>query len=71
MVVIDLHETYTVGPFVALADRLSGWLEPLRRSPRLDSIADRLARIADIVAESWTVRTIAVLLEPPSDGNDP
>lgn len=67
VIVIDLRETYTVGPLIALLDRLALFLVRTWRGSltRRSTERVRTATIWAWVAESRTIRLLAAALEPP------
>ena len=65
IVVIDLRETYTVGPFIALLDRVQPSVESAWSTSTLHRLADRLEPNCELLARSRTVRLLAAALEPP------
>jgi hypothetical protein len=67
VVVIDLRETYAVGPLIALLDRLAPTLERTWRVSRTDHLFEALQKSAsgEWISDSKTVRLLAAALEPP------
>lgn len=65
VIVIDLRETYTVGPVVAILDRLVASVAPPWRTSRLKRATDAFAVLLEAAAETKTGQTIAKLFEPP------
>ncbi len=67
IVVIDLRETYTVGPVIALLDRLTPVLERAWRESYAHRASQRLRNAARIrwVENSTTIRLLVAALEPP------
>lgn len=65
VIVIDLRDTFTVGPIVALLDRLVAALTPSWRSSGLKRATDAFVALVDAAADTKTGRTIMKLLEPP------
>jgi hypothetical protein len=67
IIVIDLRETYTVGPVIAVIDRLAGWVGPRWRDSALQRrVQTATTWIGRTVATSWTGRVLAVILVPPA-----
>jgi hypothetical protein len=70
VVVIDLRETYTVGPLIAALDRVAGWVGPRwRGSAPHRGLQNATRWIGRTVEHSRTGRVLAVLLVP-SDLDD-
>jgi hypothetical protein len=67
VVVIDLRESYTVGPFIALCNRLAPTLERAWREPRAKNLFEGLQTAANAtwLTDSRTVQILAAALEPP------
>ena len=67
VIVIDLRETYAVGPVIALLDRLAPVLARTWRGSHARRVADRIrtGSVWTWAAESRTVRLLAAALEPP------
>lgn len=69
VVVVDLRETWTVGPVIAALDRVVGWVAPRWRGStverRLASVSNWLGRV---VGDSRTAAVLAALLVPPELG---
>lgn len=66
VIVVDLRETWTVGPVIAALDRVVGWVAPRWQGTtverRLASVSDWLGRV---VGDSRTAAVLAALLVPP------
>jgi len=62
VVVIDLRETRTVGPFVRLLEQV---VDPVERAWEDSRIAATVTTIGAAVADSRTGQLLAALLEPP------
>jgi hypothetical protein len=66
IIVIDLRETYTVGPVIATLDRLAGWIGPRWRGStpqqHLETAAEWLGHVGE---SSRAVRVLSALLVPP------
>jgi hypothetical protein len=67
VVVIDLRETYTVGPLIALLDRLAPTIERTWRGSRAYRLTDALQTSSKLewIADSRTVQLLAAAVEPP------
>jgi hypothetical protein len=67
VVVIDLRETYTVGPLIALLDRLAPALGRTSRGSRAYRLSEELRTSSklDWVTDSRVVQLLAAALEPP------
>ncbi|PSQ50738.1 hypothetical protein BRD15_01045, partial [Halobacteriales archaeon SW_6_65_15] len=67
VVVIDLRETYAVGPLIALLDRLAPTLGRTWRASRTNHLFEALQKSAsgEWISDSKTVRLLAAALEPP------
>lgn len=65
VIVIDLRETYTVGPVVALLDRLLDALAPVWRHSSCKRATDGVATVAVWAARTRPGRLLLTFLEPP------
>ena len=72
VIVIDLRETYTVGPIIVLLDALSDrvadfnqWLSPYWYGSTINQIFDWSIQQFQRAADTRTGRAIRTLLEPP------
>ena len=65
VVVIDLRETRTVGPFVRLLDRSVELIAPYWQTSRLSAGLDRLGALVDRGLRTRPGRLLVALLEPP------
>jgi|AntRauMinimDraft_4_1070384.scaffolds.fasta_scaffold00423_7 hypothetical protein len=65
VVVIDLAETRTVGPFIAVLDRIIETLTPIYRESRLADGINALAAFLEWAADTRIGRVLAALFEPP------
>ncbi|CAP12965.1 uncharacterized protein OE_1134F [Halobacterium salinarum R1] len=65
VVVIDLRETYTVGPFIAILDRSIETLVPIYRESRLARSLNGLATLLARAADTRPGRVLVALFEPP------
>lgn len=67
VIVIDLRETHTVGPFVALLDRLAPLAERTWRGSHAHRVVNRFrtSALRNWIAESKTVQLLAAALKPP------
>ncbi|GAA0275876.1 hypothetical protein [Halobacterium noricense] len=72
VIVIDLRETYTVGPFIAILDRVVETLVPYYRQSLLKRGVDGLAAHAARAADTRPGRLLVALFEPPEppEGRD-
>ncbi|MFC7235560.1 hypothetical protein [Halosegnis marinus] len=75
VIVIDLRETWTVGPIIALFDRLIEWLAPYWRESTPKRALDRVVTLADRTAGTRAGQLLGTFLAPPeppdSDGDGP
>jgi hypothetical protein len=67
VVVIDLRETRTVGPFVRLLERV---VDPVERAWADSRLASVTAGVGAALSGSRTGQLLAALLEPPESEND-
>lgn len=65
VIVIDLRETWTVGPLVKLLDRIVLRALPYWHSSRVNSGVDALVGLAEQAAETRYGQAIASVLAPP------
>ena len=67
VVVIDLRETYTVGPVIALLDRLAPFVGRMWRGSRASQLVETLQTSAKRrwFEKSRTLQLLAAALEPP------
>lgn len=65
IVVIDLRETWTVGPVVRVLDRAVEWVTPHWRRSTVKSGVDRVATLTDRGLRTRPGRLLVALLEPP------
>lgn len=65
VIVIDLRETYTVGPFIAILDHIVETLVPYYRQSLLKRGVDALAVLAARAAGTRPGRLLVALFEPP------
>ena len=65
VVVIDLRETYTVGPVIRLLDAGVEWLAPYLEASALKRLADVGVASLERFAETRTGRALAAVLAPP------
>ena len=67
VVVIDLRETYTLGPVIALLDRLTPVVERTWRGSLAHRLTQKLRRSSKRawIANSRTIRLLVAALEPP------
>jgi len=62
VIVIDLRETYTVGPIITVLDALIPRMAQLWRNSGLASVTHA---VGNAISGATTVRLLAALLEPP------
>lgn len=65
VIVIDLRETYTVGPIIRFIDAAITRVEPYWRESRVARILQRLERAGERAAETRLGEIVLRLLEPP------
>ena len=70
VIVINLRETYTVGPLIALLDRLVPHVEHAWQHSRVGSVAQRVSKrlaedVFDPLAETRGYELAAAILTPP------
>ena len=65
VVVIDLRETYAVGPVIALLDRLAAPLGRLYRDSTLQRLVEAVGRTAGALADTRAGRALGRALAPP------
>ena len=65
VIVIDLRETYTVGPFIHLLDRMIEEALPYWEHSRLKAAIDTLETWGESVAETRVGQLLGRLLAPP------
>ncbi|WP_353635031.1 hypothetical protein ABSL23_05815 [Halobacterium sp. NMX12-1] len=65
VIVIDLRETYTVGPFIAILDRIVETFVPYYRQSLLKRGIDALTALAARAADTRPGRLLVALFEPP------
>jgi len=65
VIVIDLRETYTVGPFIAILDRIVETFVPYYRQSLLKRGVDTLAALAARAADTRPGQLLVALFEPP------
>lgn len=65
VIVIDLRETYTVGPIIALLDRLVEWIAPYWRESTPKRALDELVDVGERAAETRAGQLLGKLLAPP------
>jgi hypothetical protein len=72
VIVIDLRETYAVGPFVALFDRLAPILGRTWRGSHAHRLLEALRTTSKRtwITDSRIVRLLAAALEPPEPPNE-
>ena len=65
VIVIDLRETWTVGPFITLLDAFIAWMLPLWRESQLARLAGSFVSVGEGLAETRYGQLLVQLLEPP------
>ena len=65
VIVIDLRETWTVGPFITLLDAFIAWMLPLWRESQLAELTGSIVSVGENLAETRYGQLLAQLLEPP------
>jgi hypothetical protein len=65
VLVIDLRETWTVGPVLKLLDKLISWMLPYWRTSRLSAGVDTVVELTERAAETRYGQAIASVLTPP------
>lgn len=65
VIVIDLRETYTVGPFIRLLDRVTEAVSPYWEHSRLKATADTLETWGESAADTRVGQLLGKLLAPP------
>ncbi len=64
-IVIDLRETWTVGPFIRVLDRLLEGVQPYWQASTLKQVLDRVGGVGSRVADTRLGQLLVSLLEPP------
>jgi hypothetical protein len=72
VIVIDLRETYTVGPVIAILDRLAPTLERVWHESGVHRLLEavRTASQGTWITDSRTVQVLVAALEPPEQPDD-
>lgn len=65
VIVIDLRETWTVGPIIALVDRVVAWLAPYWHTSTPKRAVDELIALGERVAETQVGQLLLTVLAPP------
>ena len=65
VIVIDLRETWTVGPIIALLDRFVEWVAPYWASSTPKRALDELVALGERAAETRAGQLLGKLLAPP------
>ena len=65
VIVIDLRETWTVGPFITLLDAFIAWMLPLWRESQLAQLTGSIMSVGEDLAETRYGQLLVQLLEPP------
>jgi len=71
VIVIDLRETYTVGPLIAVLDRIAVPLGRSYRASGLRRLADRAAGVASALAATRIGQALGRALAPPEPPDVP
>jgi hypothetical protein len=71
VIVIDLRRTHTVGPFIAILDRIIETLAPYVDNSQLKASLGVLAAWISTLAETRPGQLIVTLLEPPTTPDQP
>lgn len=70
VVVIDLRETWTVGPVIRVLDRLVDWVTPYWRESTLKRGFDGVVALGERAADTRFGQLVVKLLEPPESPKD-
>ena len=70
VIVIDLRETWTVGPFIALLDTFIAWMLPWWRESQLAQLTGSVVSVGEDLAETRYGQLLVQLLEPPEPPTD-
>ena len=70
VIVIDLRDTYTIGPAIAVLDRLVATLGPGWHTSRLKQFTGGVAAVVESAAQTKTGRIVTKLIEPPDPPED-
>ncbi|MDL0134992.1 hypothetical protein [Halobacterium salinarum] len=70
IIVIDLRDTRTVGPFITVLTRVVGWLAPIYRESVLADGVTALGALLAWVADTQAGGALAALFEPPATPAD-
>ncbi len=71
VVVIDLRDTYAVGPVISVLDRVAAPLGRLYRGSTLQRLAERGGRAADVLADTRIGQVLGRALSPPEPPDRP
>jgi hypothetical protein len=71
VIVIDLRKTHTVGPFIAILDKMVATVGPYVEDSQLKTSLDILTAWISTLAETRVGRLILSLLEPPTTPDQP
>jgi hypothetical protein len=66
VIVIDLRETWTVGPIIAVLDRFIEWIAPYWRESTPKRALDELVLLGERAAETRAGQLLGKLLAPPA-----
>jgi hypothetical protein len=68
VIVIDLTETWSVGPIIRGVDRVVQFLQPRWRSSGFESLFQRIGEVSErLVSGSVSLGVFARLLQPPAE----
>ena len=70
VIVIDLRETWTVGPFITLLNAFIAWMLPLWRESQLAQLTGSFVNVGEDLAETRHGQLLVQILEPPEPPTD-
>lgn len=70
VVVIDLRNTYAVGPAIRMADLLFETLAPIYPNSAIASVTTRLQSLVSMIEDRPSIQYITAALEPPAPPSD-
>lgn len=70
VIVIDLRDTWTVGPIIGVLDRIITWIQPYWASSVANQTVEWSGRLLSTLANTWTGTRIVQLLEPPEPSDE-
>lgn len=70
VIVIDLQDTYAIGPFITAIDHLVETLTPYYLTATLKRLTDTLTRLARDAADTRLGQLLVALFEPPEPPTD-